>query len=92
MKDQITVLTCLLNRHSELLSYQIQERAVWDELHKIDSDASRLSQQQQRSLLEEQELHDLTTKRDLPIQLVQAAQPPREVAGHGWRRRAGCRS
>jgi hypothetical protein len=28
----------------------------------------------------------------LPIQLVQAAQPPREVAGHGWRRRAGCRS
>jgi S1-C subfamily serine protease len=29
---------------------------------------------------------------DLPIQLVQAAQPPREVAGHGWRRRAGCRS
>jgi molecular chaperone HtpG len=28
----------------------------------------------------------------LPIQLVQAAQPRREVAGHGWRRRAGCRS
>ena len=29
---------------------------------------------------------------DVPIQLVQAAQSPREVAGHGWRRRAGCRS
>jgi hypothetical protein len=28
----------------------------------------------------------------IPIQLAQAAQPPREVAGHGWRRRAGCRS
>jgi hypothetical protein len=28
----------------------------------------------------------------VPIQLVQAAQSPREVAGHGWRRRAGCRS
>jgi hypothetical protein len=27
-----------------------------------------------------------------PYQLVQAAQSPREVAGHGWRRRAGCRS
>jgi hypothetical protein len=29
---------------------------------------------------------------DVPIPLVQAAQSPREVAGHGWRRRAGCRS
>jgi hypothetical protein len=29
---------------------------------------------------------------DLPIQLAQAAQPPREAAGLGWRRRAGCRS
>ena len=28
----------------------------------------------------------------IPIQLVQAAQPPREVAGHGWRRLAGCLS
>jgi len=28
----------------------------------------------------------------IPIQLAQAAQPPREVAGHGWRRRAGCPS
>jgi hypothetical protein len=28
----------------------------------------------------------------LPIQLAQAAQPPREAAGHGWHRRAGCQS
>jgi hypothetical protein len=29
---------------------------------------------------------------DLPIQLAQAAQPPREAAGHDWRRRARCLS
>jgi hypothetical protein len=28
----------------------------------------------------------------LPIQLAQAAQPPREAAGHDWRRRARCLS
>jgi hypothetical protein len=29
-------------------------------------------------------------RRRLPIQLEQAAQPPREAAGRGWRRRSGC--
>jgi hypothetical protein len=29
---------------------------------------------------------------NLPIQLEQVAQPLREAAGHGWRRRAGCLS
>src|SRR6266404_6257620 len=28
----------------------------------------------------------------IPIWLEQVAQPPREAAGHGWRRRAGCLS
>ncbi len=32
------------------------------------------------------------TKFSLPIQLEQAAQPPQEAAGHGWRRRAECPS
>ena len=27
---------------------------------------------------------------NIPIGLKQVAQPPREAAGHGWRRRAGC--
>jgi hypothetical protein len=29
---------------------------------------------------------------DLPIRLKQVVQPPREAAGHDWRRRAGCLS
>jgi hypothetical protein len=66
-KEQINTLNCLLNRNIEVVQYQINQRILSDDMRVLEFDIVHLSQQQQRSLPEEQQLQDFHNKQKIVL-------------------------